>query len=151
MTDILPVISRERWTFQRNERWFEDTLPRLGEFHFMQAFGVSPATFRFLVESCRGLLAVAGRRAGSVRRRRVDWKTSSSSPSTDSVDEEKMSPPTSAAGRGERPWKSERRGRTLLAFPTLRLLDGLVRAGKASQGKKLFRPIHGIRATWWTG
>ncbi|KAM7285570.1 hypothetical protein ISCGN_032468, partial [Ixodes scapularis] len=24
MTDNLPVISRQRWTFQRNERWFED-------------------------------------------------------------------------------------------------------------------------------
>ncbi|XP_042148098.1 uncharacterized protein LOC121836876, partial [Ixodes scapularis] len=45
-----------RWTFQRNERWFEDTLPHLGEFHFKQAFRVSPATFRFLVELCRCLL-----------------------------------------------------------------------------------------------
>ncbi|KAG0444474.1 hypothetical protein HPB47_013759 [Ixodes persulcatus] len=65
MTDNLPVISRERWTFQRNERWFEDTLPHLGEFHFEQASRVSPATFRFLVESCRCLLAVAGCRAGA--------------------------------------------------------------------------------------
>ncbi|KAM7288409.1 hypothetical protein ISCGN_028649 [Ixodes scapularis] len=52
MTDNLPVISRERWTFQRNERWFEDTLPHLGEFHFKQAFRVSSATFRFHMESC---------------------------------------------------------------------------------------------------
>ncbi|KAG0423925.1 hypothetical protein HPB47_000285 [Ixodes persulcatus] len=58
MTDNLAVISRERWTFQRNERWFEDTLPHLGEFHFKQAFRVSPATFRFLVESCRNQQAV---------------------------------------------------------------------------------------------
>ncbi|KAM7297150.1 glutamine synthetase-like [Ixodes scapularis] len=58
MTDNLPVISRERWTSQRNDRWFEDTLPHLGEFYFKQAFRVSPATFRFLVESCRCLLAV---------------------------------------------------------------------------------------------
>ncbi|CAN7977067.1 unnamed protein product [Ixodes persulcatus] len=56
MTDALPAINRERWAFQRNERWFEDTLPHLGEFHFRQAFRVSPATFRFLVESCRCLL-----------------------------------------------------------------------------------------------
>ncbi|KAG0426243.1 hypothetical protein HPB47_026630 [Ixodes persulcatus] len=65
MTDNLRVISRERWTFQRNERWFEDTLPHLGEFHFKQAFCVSPTTFGFLMESCRCLLAVAGRRAGA--------------------------------------------------------------------------------------
>ncbi|CAN7948745.1 unnamed protein product, partial [Ixodes pacificus] len=56
MTDALPAINRERWAFQRNERWFEDTLPHLGEFHFRQVFRVSPATFRFLVESCRCLL-----------------------------------------------------------------------------------------------
>ncbi|KAH7971690.1 hypothetical protein HPB52_002208 [Rhipicephalus sanguineus] len=46
-------IHRERWSFQRNERWFEDTLPHLGEQHFRQAFRVSPTTFRYLVESCR--------------------------------------------------------------------------------------------------
>ncbi|CAN8016086.1 unnamed protein product, partial [Ixodes persulcatus] len=56
ITDTLPAINRERWAFQRNERWFEDTLPHLGEFHFRQAFCVSPATFRFLVKSCRCLL-----------------------------------------------------------------------------------------------
>ncbi|KAG0436808.1 hypothetical protein HPB47_017748 [Ixodes persulcatus] len=53
MTDNLPLISRERWTFQRNEQWFEDTSSHLSEFHFKRAFRVSPATFRFLVESCR--------------------------------------------------------------------------------------------------
>ncbi|KAH6919926.1 hypothetical protein HPB50_029088 [Hyalomma asiaticum] len=39
-------VQRERWSFQRNERWFEDTLPHLGEDHFKQAFRVSPSTFR---------------------------------------------------------------------------------------------------------
>ncbi|XP_037508710.1 uncharacterized protein LOC119385317 [Rhipicephalus sanguineus] len=46
-------IHRERWSFQRNEHWFEDTLPHLGDQHFRQAFHVSPTTFRYLVESCR--------------------------------------------------------------------------------------------------
>ncbi|XP_037501111.1 uncharacterized protein LOC119374985 [Rhipicephalus sanguineus] len=46
-------IHRERWSFQRNEHWFEDTLPHLGEQHFRQAFRVSPTTFRYLVESWR--------------------------------------------------------------------------------------------------
>lgn len=46
-------VHRERWSFQRNERWFEDTMPHLGEYHFKQAFRVSPTTFRYLVESCR--------------------------------------------------------------------------------------------------
>ncbi|XP_075559184.1 uncharacterized protein LOC142590668 [Dermacentor variabilis] len=50
------IVHRERWTFQRNERWFEDTLPNLGENHFKQAFRVSPPTFRYLVESCRSVL-----------------------------------------------------------------------------------------------
>ncbi|KAK8767946.1 hypothetical protein V5799_005273, partial [Amblyomma americanum] len=30
-------IIRERWAFPRNENWFEDTLPNLGEYHFKQA------------------------------------------------------------------------------------------------------------------
>ncbi|KAL3179578.1 hypothetical protein MRX96_037961 [Rhipicephalus microplus] len=34
------MIDRKRWTFQRNERWFADTLPNLGERHFKQAFRV---------------------------------------------------------------------------------------------------------------
>lgn len=37
--------------FQKNERWFEDTLPNLIEFHFKQAFRVTPSTFRYLVKS----------------------------------------------------------------------------------------------------
>ncbi|KAG0416447.1 hypothetical protein HPB47_006409, partial [Ixodes persulcatus] len=58
MTDSLPVISPERWTFQRNERWFEDTLPDLGKFHFKQVFRISPATFIFQVESFLQILAL---------------------------------------------------------------------------------------------
>ncbi|KAK8773284.1 hypothetical protein V5799_012181 [Amblyomma americanum] len=49
-------IIRERWAFPRNENWFEDTLPNLGERHFKQAFRVSPATFRYLVESLQCVL-----------------------------------------------------------------------------------------------
>ncbi|KAH6919931.1 hypothetical protein HPB50_029081 [Hyalomma asiaticum] len=49
-------IHRERWPFQRRERWFEETLPNLGEHHFKQAFRVTPSTFRYLVESCRSVL-----------------------------------------------------------------------------------------------
>ncbi|KAH6940609.1 hypothetical protein HPB50_003009 [Hyalomma asiaticum] len=47
------AINRERWAYVRNERWFEDTLPFLGDGHFKQCFRVSPATFRFLVDSLR--------------------------------------------------------------------------------------------------
>ncbi|XP_070385468.1 uncharacterized protein [Dermacentor albipictus] len=47
------TVHRERWAFERNERWFEETLPHLGENHFRQAFRVSQTTFRYLVESCR--------------------------------------------------------------------------------------------------
>ncbi|XP_077531229.1 uncharacterized protein LOC144143334 [Haemaphysalis longicornis] len=43
-------------TFQRNERWFEETLPHLGDQHFKEAFRVIPVTFRYLVESCRSSL-----------------------------------------------------------------------------------------------
>ncbi|KAH7931449.1 hypothetical protein HPB49_025772 [Dermacentor silvarum] len=50
------TVHRERWTFQRNEHWFERTLPNLGANHFKQAFRVSPSTFRYLVESCRPVL-----------------------------------------------------------------------------------------------
>ncbi|XP_064471832.1 uncharacterized protein LOC135386041 [Ornithodoros turicata] len=53
---LLGGVQRERWAFQRNERWFEDTLPHLGEFHFKQALRVCPVTFRYLVESCRHVL-----------------------------------------------------------------------------------------------
>ncbi|XP_075734032.1 uncharacterized protein LOC119165503 [Rhipicephalus microplus] len=47
------AINRERWAYVRNERWFEDTLPLLGYGHFKQCFRVSPATFRFIVDSLR--------------------------------------------------------------------------------------------------
>lgn len=49
---ISPTIQRERWAFERNERWFEDTLPNLGESHFKQCFRVSQTTFKYFVESC---------------------------------------------------------------------------------------------------
>ncbi|KAH9374789.1 hypothetical protein HPB48_000453 [Haemaphysalis longicornis] len=52
----LSAIQRERWACKRNECWFEDTLPHLGEAHFKQAFRVCVATFRYLVESCRSEL-----------------------------------------------------------------------------------------------
>lgn len=38
------IVHRERWSFQQNERWFEDTMPHLGEEHFKQAFCVSLKT-----------------------------------------------------------------------------------------------------------
>lgn len=47
------AINRERWAYVRNERWFEDTLPLLGDGHFKQCFRVSPATFRFIADSLR--------------------------------------------------------------------------------------------------
>lgn len=50
------AIFRERWSYQRNENWFEDTLPNLGEANFKQAFRVSQTTFRYIVESCRPVL-----------------------------------------------------------------------------------------------
>ncbi|KAH7941253.1 hypothetical protein HPB49_011348 [Dermacentor silvarum] len=50
------TVHRERWTFQRNEHWFAQTLPNLGANHFKQAFHVSPSTFRYLVESCQPVL-----------------------------------------------------------------------------------------------
>lgn len=37
------IVHRER-SFQQNERWFEDTMPHLGEEHFKQAFCVSLKT-----------------------------------------------------------------------------------------------------------
>nr|XP_050023278.1 uncharacterized protein LOC126517568 isoform X1 [Dermacentor andersoni] len=51
VAESLPRVRRPAWTFQRNERWFENTLPHLSDFHFKQALRVSPSTFRFLVES----------------------------------------------------------------------------------------------------
>lgn len=51
-----PGITRERWAFERNERWFEDTLPNLSEDRFKQAMRVSPSRFRYLVDLCRCVL-----------------------------------------------------------------------------------------------
>ncbi|KAL1422027.1 hypothetical protein MTO96_022489 [Rhipicephalus appendiculatus] len=51
LADSAPSLCRSVWSFQRNERWFEDTLPHLTEFHFKQALRVTPSTFRYLVES----------------------------------------------------------------------------------------------------
>ncbi|KAL1482222.1 hypothetical protein MTO96_033944 [Rhipicephalus appendiculatus] len=45
--ELLHPIQRERCAFQRNERWFEDTLPRFGDAHFRQSLRVTPATFRY--------------------------------------------------------------------------------------------------------
>lgn len=53
---VAPTIERQRWKFHRNERWFEDTLPYLGDQFFRQSFRVSPTTFRYIVESCGPLL-----------------------------------------------------------------------------------------------
>ncbi|KAH7976950.1 hypothetical protein HPB52_021763 [Rhipicephalus sanguineus] len=47
--ELLHPIQRERWAFQRNERWFEGTLPHLGDAHFRQSLRVTPATFNYLV------------------------------------------------------------------------------------------------------
>lgn len=53
---ILPTVQRERWTFQRNEKWFEETSPKLGELHFRQSLRVTPATFRYIVDALRCVL-----------------------------------------------------------------------------------------------
>ncbi|KAL1457222.1 hypothetical protein MTO96_043572 [Rhipicephalus appendiculatus] len=47
---------RERWSFTRRTRWFEETVPLLGEKFFKRAFRVTPATFRYIVETVRPLL-----------------------------------------------------------------------------------------------
>ncbi|KAH9382032.1 hypothetical protein HPB48_017243 [Haemaphysalis longicornis] len=52
----LPTVQRERWAFQRNEKWFEETLPKLGELHFRQSLRVTPATFRYIVDALRCVL-----------------------------------------------------------------------------------------------
>ncbi|XP_077550672.1 uncharacterized protein LOC144163868 [Haemaphysalis longicornis] len=49
----LGTVERSRWRFTRNERWFEETLPHLGEAHFKRCFRVAPATFRYIVDACR--------------------------------------------------------------------------------------------------
>ncbi|XP_029843768.2 uncharacterized protein LOC8030648 [Ixodes scapularis] len=46
-------IPREREMYVRSGRWFEETLPRLGEQHFLACFRVSPTTFLYLVDVCR--------------------------------------------------------------------------------------------------
>ncbi|KAM7306559.1 protein ANTAGONIST OF LIKE HETEROCHROMATIN PROTEIN 1 [Ixodes scapularis] len=46
-------IPREREMYVRSGRWFEETLPRLGEQHFRACFRVSSTTFRYLVDVCR--------------------------------------------------------------------------------------------------
>ncbi|KAL3244696.1 hypothetical protein MRX96_047140 [Rhipicephalus microplus] len=50
---VASTIHRKRWSFQRNECWFEATLPHLGDDNFRQDFRVSSTTFRYLIESCR--------------------------------------------------------------------------------------------------
>lgn len=50
------VCNRSIWAFRRNERWFEETVPHLGEQNFKQSFRMNRATFRFIVESLRGNL-----------------------------------------------------------------------------------------------
>ncbi|XP_077534363.1 uncharacterized protein LOC144146276 [Haemaphysalis longicornis] len=49
-------LPRSRMTFQQNERWFEETVPHLGDQHFKEAFRVTPVRFRYLLESCRSSL-----------------------------------------------------------------------------------------------
>ncbi|KAH8022084.1 hypothetical protein HPB51_021807 [Rhipicephalus microplus] len=50
------ACDRSIWAFRRNERWFEGTVPHLGEQNFKQSFRVYPSTFRFIVESLRSEL-----------------------------------------------------------------------------------------------
>lgn len=58
-------IIREVWCYPRNENWFEETLPNLGDCHFKQAFRVNRATFRYLVGS---LQCVLKRQATNMRK-----------------------------------------------------------------------------------
>ncbi|XP_065292087.2 uncharacterized protein [Dermacentor albipictus] len=44
------------WSFSRRTRWFEETVPLLGEKFFKRAFRVTPATFRYLVDAVRPLI-----------------------------------------------------------------------------------------------
>ncbi|CAN7940812.1 unnamed protein product [Ixodes hexagonus] len=53
MTHMLMKIPRERAVYVRSGRWFEDTLPRLGDQHFRACFRVSSTTFRYLGDICR--------------------------------------------------------------------------------------------------
>ncbi|XP_070390818.1 uncharacterized protein [Dermacentor albipictus] len=49
-------VNRDRWSFSRRTRWFEETVPLLGEKFFKRAFRVTPATFRYIVDTVRPLL-----------------------------------------------------------------------------------------------
>ncbi|XP_050033077.3 uncharacterized protein [Dermacentor andersoni] len=44
---------REVWAYARHRRWFENTLPNLGDQNFRQSFRVSPTTFKYLIDVCR--------------------------------------------------------------------------------------------------
>lgn len=46
-------INRERWAYNRQDTWFEETLPHLGERHFRLCFRINSSTFRYLVDICR--------------------------------------------------------------------------------------------------
>lgn len=48
------VCNRSTWAFRQNERWFEETIPYLGEHNFKQSFQMYSLTFRFIVESLSG-------------------------------------------------------------------------------------------------
>ncbi|KAH8027702.1 hypothetical protein HPB51_007252 [Rhipicephalus microplus] len=50
------ACDRSIWAFRRNERWFEGTVPHLGQQNFKQSFRVYRSTFRFIVESLRSEL-----------------------------------------------------------------------------------------------
>ncbi|KAH7978217.1 hypothetical protein HPB49_004836 [Dermacentor silvarum] len=50
------ICNRATWAFNRRERWFEKTVPHLGEHNFKQSFRVNPSTFRFIVENLRLVL-----------------------------------------------------------------------------------------------
>ncbi|KAM7308472.1 protein ANTAGONIST OF LIKE HETEROCHROMATIN PROTEIN 1 [Ixodes scapularis] len=49
-------IPRERAMYVRSGRWFEETVPRLGEQHFRACFRESSTTFRYLVDVCRSTM-----------------------------------------------------------------------------------------------
>ncbi|XP_040071660.1 uncharacterized protein LOC120844100 [Ixodes scapularis] len=44
------TIPRERAVYVRSGRWFEETLPRMGDLYFRVCFRVSSTTFRYLVD-----------------------------------------------------------------------------------------------------
>ncbi|KAH7982418.1 hypothetical protein HPB52_004689 [Rhipicephalus sanguineus] len=44
---------REAWAYALRGRWFEETLPNLGEQNFRQSFRVSQTTFKYLVDVWR--------------------------------------------------------------------------------------------------